>query len=141
LVTMMLLAGGSATVNALTGMNTVAAIYLLPLGVTMYTLFGGLKATFLTDYIHTLILLIIITMFALTAYSTSDLVGSPAKMYDLLLEATKKHPVVGNQDGSYLTMRSSDGIKFFVINIGMDFFLFPFGRLLFSYVVSLLLAP
>ncbi|CAI4214144.1 unnamed protein product [Parascedosporium putredinis] len=104
LVTMMLLAGGSATVNALTGMPTVAAIYLLPLGVTMYTLFGGLKATFLTDYIHTLILLIIIAM-----------------MFELLQEATERHPVAGNQDGSYLTMRSSDGIKFFVINIVGNF--------------------
>ncbi|KEZ45051.1 putative urea active transporter 1 [Scedosporium apiospermum] len=121
LVTMMLLAGGSATVNALTGMNTVAAIYLLPLGVTMYTLFGGLKATFLTDYVHTLILLIIITMFSLTAYSTSDIIGSPSKMFELLQEATQRHPVDGNQDGSYLTMRSSDGIKFFVINIVGNF--------------------
>jgi len=121
LVTMMLLAGGSATVNALTGMNTVAAIYLLPLGVTMYTLFGGLKATFLTDYVHTLILLIIIAMFSLTAYSTSDIIGSPSKMFELLQEATQRHPVDGNQDGSYLTMRSSDGIKFFVINIGMSY--------------------
>jgi urea-proton symporter len=115
---MMLLAGGSATINALTGMNTVAAIYLLPLGVTIYTLFGGLKATFLTDYVHTVILLIIITLFALTTYSTSDLIGSPSKMFDLLMEATKNHPVPGNEGGSYLTMRSSDGIKFFVINIG-----------------------
>lgn len=121
LVTMMLLTGGSATVTALTGMNTVAAIYLLPLGVTIYTLFGGLKATFLTDYVHTLILLIIIAMFSLTAYSTSDIIGSPSKMFELLQEATKSHPVVGNQDGSYLTMRSSDGIKFFVINIVGNF--------------------
>ena len=34
----MLLSGGSATVNDLTGMNIVAAILLLPLGVVIYTL-------------------------------------------------------------------------------------------------------
>ena len=118
LVTLMLLTGGSATVNALTGVPTVAAIFLLPLGVTMYTLIGGLKATLLTDYIHTLMMLIIIIMFAFTVYTTSDLLGSPAKVYELLMEAGKAHPVEGNQDGSYLTMRSSNGIKFFVINIG-----------------------
>jgi SSS family transporter len=121
LVTLMLLTGGSATVNALTGVPTVAAIFLLPLGVTMYTLVGGLKATLLTDYIHTLMMLIIIIMFAFTVYSTSDLLGSPAKVYELLMEASKAHPVEGNQDGSYLTMRSSNGIKFFVINIVGNF--------------------
>lgn len=42
----MLLSGGSATVNDLTEMNIVAAILLLPLGVVIYTLFGGIKATF-----------------------------------------------------------------------------------------------
>lgn len=33
LVSLMLIVGASATVNALTGMNTIAAIYLLPVGV------------------------------------------------------------------------------------------------------------
>ena len=56
----MLLSGGSATVNDLTGMNIVAAILLLPLGVVIYTLFGGIKATFLTDYAHTVVLIVII---------------------------------------------------------------------------------
>lgn len=45
LVSLMLIIGGSATVNALTGMPTVAAIYLLPVGVVAYTMVGGLKAT------------------------------------------------------------------------------------------------
>jgi Na+/proline symporter len=46
----MLLLGGSAVVTYLTGMNVTAACFLLPLGVIVYTLFGGIKATFLTDY-------------------------------------------------------------------------------------------
>lgn len=53
LVTAMLLAGGSAVVTSLTGMPTVAAIFLLPLGVVLYTMFGGIKATFLTDWVCT----------------------------------------------------------------------------------------
>lgn len=55
LVSLMLIVAGSATISALTGMNTIAAIYLLPVGVVAYTLVGGLKATFLTDWIHTFI--------------------------------------------------------------------------------------
>lgn len=51
LVTAMLLTGGSAVVSALTGMPTPAACFLLPLGVILYTMFGGIKATFLTDWV------------------------------------------------------------------------------------------
>ncbi|KXH37593.1 sodium symporter family protein [Colletotrichum nymphaeae SA-01] len=121
LVTLMLIVGGAATVNALTGMNTVAAIYLLPVGVVAYTLVGGLKATFLTDWVHTFILLIIIILFSLTTYANSDVLGSPSKVYDLLVEAATRHPVSGNAEGSYLTMRSQGGVEFFVINIVGNF--------------------
>jgi urea-proton symporter len=41
LVTAMLLTGGSAVVTSLTGMPTAAACFLLPLGVVIYTMFGG----------------------------------------------------------------------------------------------------
>jgi hypothetical protein len=41
LVTAMLLTGGSAVVTSLTGMPTAAACFLLPVGVVMYTMFGG----------------------------------------------------------------------------------------------------
>lgn len=105
LVSLMLVVGGSATVSALTGMHTIAAIYLLPVGVIAYTMVGGLKATILTDWIHTFILLIIIIVFSLTAYATSDVLGSPSVVYDRLVEAAAVHPVDGNAQGSYLTMR------------------------------------
>lgn len=55
IVTAMLLLGGSAVVNALTGVNIYAASFLIPLGVIIYTLAGGLKATFLASYIHSVI--------------------------------------------------------------------------------------
>ncbi|KAI0173664.1 Na+/solute symporter [Hypoxylon sp. FL1284] len=121
LVSLMLVVGGSATVNALTGMHTIAAIYLLPIGVIAYTLVGGLKATILTDWIHTFILLILIIIFSLTAYASSDRLGSPSAVYDLLVEAALRHPIDGNAEGSYLTMRSREGAIFFVINIVGNF--------------------
>lgn len=67
-----------------------------------YTMVGGLKATILTDWIHTFILLIIIIIFSLTAYASSDILGSPSAVYDLLVQAAQAHPVDGNKDGSYL---------------------------------------
>ncbi|KAJ4388327.1 urea active transporter [Neurospora sp. IMI 360204] len=121
LVSLMLIVGGSATINALTGMHTIAAIYLLPVGVVAYTLVGGLKATILTDWIHTFVLLIIIIVFSLTAYASSDVLGSPSTVYDLLVKAAAAHPVEGNHEGSYLTMRSREGAIFFVINIVGNF--------------------
>lgn len=117
LVTAMLLTGGSAVVQSLTGVPTAAACFLLPLGVVLYTMFGGLKATFLTDYIHTVVILVCIFIFAFTVYATSPILGSPGKVYDLLVEAANRHPVEGNERGSYLTMRSHEGAIFFVINV------------------------
>ncbi|KAK6859434.1 urea active transporter [Apiospora arundinis] len=121
LVSLMLIVGGSATVSALTGMHTVAAIYLLPLGVVLYTIVGGLKATILTDWVHTFVLLILIILFALTAYVSGEALGSPSAVYDLLVKAAAAHPVEGNAEGSYLTMRSKEGAIFFVINIVGNF--------------------
>ncbi|CCX30930.1 Sodium:solute symporter family-domain-containing protein [Pyronema domesticum] len=121
LVTAMLLTGGSAVVTFLTGMPTAAACFLLPLGVIIYTLFGGIKATFLTDYVHTVIILVIIFIFAFTTYATSDILGSPGAVWDALQAASARHPVEGNAGGSYLTMRSREGAIFFVINIVGNF--------------------
>jgi Na+/proline symporter len=121
LVTAMLLTGGSAVVSSLTGMPTPAACFLLPLGVIMYTMFGGIKATFLTDWVHTFVLLIIILIFAFTTYATSNILGSPGAVFDLLVKAAADHPVAGNAGGSYLTMRSKEGAVFFVINIVGNF--------------------
>jgi SSS family transporter len=117
LVTSMLLIGGSAVVHSLRGVNIVAACFLLPLGTIIYTMVGGIKATFLTDYVHTLAVLIIILYFAYITFLKSSLLGSPSIMYDLLVNASQIHPVEGNADGSYLTMRSKQGAIFFIINI------------------------
>ncbi|CAF1522980.1 unnamed protein product [Adineta ricciae] len=117
LVTSMLLTGGSAVIHSLCGMHIVAACFLLPLGTIIYTVVGGLKATFLTDYVHTLAVLIIILYFAFITYFKSPILGSPSKVYELLVNASYTYPVEGNAQGSYLTMHSRDGAIFFVINI------------------------
>ena len=68
-----------------------------------------------------MIIFAIIFVFAFSAYATNSIVGSPSKVYDLLVEAAKKHPVAGNAGGSYLTMQSKEGAIFFVINIVGNF--------------------
>ncbi|KAI7348944.1 solute symporter family transporter [Hortaea werneckii] len=117
LVGSQLLLGGSAVVTSLTGMNVYAAIFLIPLGVCVYVILGGLRATFLCDYSHTLVLMVIILYFMFTAYTTSDLIGSPSRMYDLLQQAATQRPVSGNKDGSYTTLKSDYGLIFGVIQL------------------------
>lgn len=77
LVTAMLLKGGSAVLTSLTGVHTIAACFLLPIGVVLYTLFGGIKATFTTDYMHTVLILVVIFRFEFLAYATNETLGSP----------------------------------------------------------------
>jgi Na+/proline symporter len=66
-------------------------------------------------------LLIIILIFAFTTYATSSTLGSPGAVFDLLVKAATDHPVDGNAGGSYLTMKSTQGAIFFVINIVGNF--------------------
>ncbi|KAF2205930.1 hypothetical protein GQ43DRAFT_477020 [Delitschia confertaspora ATCC 74209] len=117
LVGSQLLLGGSAVVTSLTGMNVYAAIFLIPTGVCAYVILGGLRATFLCDYSHTLILMIIILYFMFNAYATNPLIGSPSEMYELLKAAAAKRPVAGNEDGSYLTLKSNFALIFGVIQL------------------------
>lgn len=129
LVGSQLLLGGSAVVTSLTGMNVYAAIFLIPLGVCVYVVLGGLRATFLCktdsvlnicladktlsgDYSHTLILMVVIMYFMFSTYATNAQVGSPKAMYQLLKEAALQRPVSGNQDGSYVTMKSNFALIF-----------------------------
>ncbi|TVY27571.1 Urea active transporter [Lachnellula hyalina] len=117
LVASQLLLGGSAVVTALTGMNVYAAVFLIPLGVCVYVVLGGLRATFLCDYTHTFIVMIIILYFMFSVYTSNALIGSPSAMFDLLKKASIARPVKGNQDGSYLTLKSNYGLIFGVIQL------------------------
>jgi len=145
IVTSMLLLGGAATVEALTGMNRKLASFLIPWGVILYTAAGGLKATFIASYIHTAIifavLITMITMVYIKKYSSDEI-------YDFLDETVNHSeeecqmiystdgtvettfyddttyacgPVPNNNSGSYLTMLSADGLMFGIINIVGNF--------------------
>lgn len=108
-----LVLGGAQVVGALSGVNVYGACFLIPLVVAAYVIAGGLRSTFIADYAHTVILFITIMVFGFSIYATSDTVGSIDRFYDLLLQAGKNHPIVGNaHGGSYLTFKSNDGLVF-----------------------------
>lgn len=69
------------------------------------------------DYSHTLILMVIILYFMFAAYATNEQIGSPSEMYNLLKAAASKRPVDGNQDGSYLTLKSNFALVFGIIQL------------------------
>lgn len=106
LISSLLLLGGSQGFAAATGMHVVAASFLLPLGVMAYTALGGLKATFISDWIHTVIIYIILIITSYTIYCSSSLIGSPSKMYDLLVEVQEVFPSSSGQ--SYLSFHDSE---------------------------------
>jgi Na+/proline symporter len=145
IVTSMLLLGGAATVEALTGMDYRLAAFLIPWGVILYTASGGLQATFLASYIHTVIIFAVLILMVFIVYvkvyssdqifdylaatvsyteeecqqiySTDNSVEST--FYDAATYACGQ--VTGNRDGSYLTMLSSQGLMFGIINIVGNF--------------------
>merc|ERR1719316_2023849 len=132
IVTSMLLLGGAATVNALTGMDINLASFLIPWGVILYTNAGGLKATFLASYFHTAIIFVVLVICIYTVYVkefSTDLVYMGLEQTKSYTESrcerifsndpfsmTSKSffekgtyacgAVEGNRDGSYLTLIS-----------------------------------
>lgn len=48
-------------------MPIIAACFLLPIGIAVYVVFGGLRATFICDYAHTVVLFTIIYIFIFRA--------------------------------------------------------------------------
>lgn len=75
----------------------------------LYTAVGGLKATFLTDYLHTLVALILIIYFTLSTV-THDKVGGLGGLYDKVISTAPANLIDGNYKGSLLTMKSPDAI-------------------------------
>ncbi|KIW26206.1 uncharacterized protein PV07_09319 [Cladophialophora immunda] len=115
-----MLVGASTAVSSLTGMDIIATTYLLPLGVVVYTYFGGIRATFLTDYVHTFIIMIILAWFTIKILTVHE-IGSIGALYDLLKPLDKTQPVAGNYKGSYLTMTSRESIFFGIIHITTNY--------------------
>lgn len=143
IVTSMLLLGGAATVEALTGMDYRLASFLIPWGVILYTASGGLQATFLASYIHTVIIYAVLITMIFIVYVK---VYSSDTIYRFLDQTVSYNttqcediysyengetfyvkgtyacgPVPGNAEGSYLTMLSADGLMFGIINIVGNF--------------------
>ena len=107
-----LVLGGAQVVEALTGQNVYGACFLIPLVVAAYVIAGGLRSTFIADYLHTVVLFIAIFIFCFMMYASSPELGSVSKFYDLLQTASERMPIDGNYEGSYLTFRSIDGLAF-----------------------------
>lgn len=61
--------------------------------------------------------MVIILYFMFSAYATNPQIGSPTVMYELLKEAAIKRPVAGNQDGSYLSLKSNFALVFGIIQL------------------------
>ncbi|KAH0422677.1 urea active [Colletotrichum camelliae] len=118
--TINMILGASAAISFLTGIHIMASTFLLPLGVVLYTLVGGIKATFLTDYIHTFIILILCCW--LTAkVIICEAIGSIGRLYDMVVAAEEQHFVEGNYRGSLLTLTSQQGIFFAIILLVSNF--------------------
>ena len=121
IVTAMLVLGGAAVVNALTGINVYIAAFLIPVGVIAYTLFGGLKATFLAEYFNTAFIFVVVLIFVSAIYFTNDEIGGISGMFEKLSDAAVMSPVEGNAAGSFLTLASVGALIFGIINIVGNF--------------------
>lgn len=120
IVTSMLILGGAAVVNALTGVNIYAGAFLIPVGVMLYTAHGGLKATFIAAWGHVAVIYIALVIFAFMIYVVPTPhvgLGSIGQVYDKLTKMAEYRPVKNNKEGSFMTMLSLDGLVFGIINI------------------------
>ena len=64
------------TCRDLTGHCACAAMsFLIPIGVVVYAAIGGLKATFTTSYMHTVIVFVLCLIFMFKVYVPGDLLG------------------------------------------------------------------
>src|SRR5919206_1618751 len=121
IVTAMLVLGAAAAVNSLTGVNMYVAAFLIPVGVIIYTFFGGLRATFLAEYLNTVFLFAVVLVFVVAVYFSNPQIGGISGMFNKLTDATAIKPVEGNFAGSYFTMASFGALVFWIINIVGDF--------------------
>lgn len=130
--------GAAGVITALTGMNIVASTFLLPLGVMVYTVAGGLKATFLTDYLyvfsillsleisliliysHTLIVMVILCWLTVKVFNNPAISGLDA-FYNVLIEESKNRNIEGNYKGSILSFKSKGSIIFGLVHSFGDF--------------------
>jgi urea-proton symporter len=75
----------------------------------LYTAVGGLKATFLTDFLHTTVALILIIYFTLSIL-TNESVGRLGGLYDNVMATAGEKYIPGNYQRSLLTVKSEQAI-------------------------------
>ena len=75
IVTAMLVLGGAAVINSLTGVDITLAAFLIPVGIILYTIFGGLKATFFAEYLNTSFIFVVVLIFVTVIYFTIPEIG------------------------------------------------------------------
>ncbi len=121
IVTAMLVLGGAAVVNSLTGVDITLAAFLLPMGIILYTIFGGLKATFFAEYLNAGFIFVVVLVFVAGIYFVSPEIGGISGMYDKLSAASVLNPVDGNAQMSFLTLASVGALIFGIINIVGNF--------------------
>jgi len=94
IVTAMLILGGASTIQGLTGMSSVWVSFTIPLLCCwLYTMYGGLKATFFASYLYTSIIFLTMLIFSLSIYGFggdgSGTYGNPGAVYNGLTAASK----------------------------------------------------
>ncbi|GFR49725.1 hypothetical protein Agub_g11881, partial [Astrephomene gubernaculifera] len=120
-VTAMLILGGAAVIEALSGVSVYAASFLIPAGVMVYTAVGGLKGTVVAEWLNVCVVYIALLVFMFQVYATHRDLGSIATVYLRLRAVEAKHPVADNAGGSYVTLLSKSGVIFGIINIVGNF--------------------
>eukprot|EP00808_Paulinella_micropora_P031515 g35107.t1 len=143
IVTAMLLLGGAAVCEDSAGVPRELGAFLIPLGVVIYTMFGGLFATFLAGYSNTVGIMIILCIFMFSVYcNPNGVIRGPSDMY-YKLEYTQSRNIIDgklwdntgqvkvvfdkvyflshNAGKGYLTMQSLGAVMFGMINIVGNF--------------------
>lgn len=121
IVTAMLVLGGAAVINSLTGVDITLAAFLIPIGIILYTIFGGLKATLFAEYLNASFIFAVVLIFVTVIYFATPEIGGISGMYEKLTQASILNPVEGNAFGTYLTLASMGALIFGVINIVGNF--------------------
>lgn len=121
IVTAMLVLGGAAVINSLTGVDITIAAFLIPVGIVLYTIGGGLKATFFAEYLNTAFIFVVVLIFVTVIYFATPEIGGISGMYEKLTQASILNPVEGNAFGTYLTLASVGALIFGIINIVGNF--------------------
>jgi Na+/proline symporter len=118
IVTAMLLLGGASVFSALTGINRYAACMLIPVGVVIKTIWGGLKITYFSSLLSTWIILAAVTVFAFRVYASPGMfLGSPAAVWEHLnIFVSTPEPVGGGAAIAQMRLGPVDGTFLYALH-------------------------